>query len=132
MLTIFGERSTLDVWQGSEYKPRWYIETSLIKLMCVIVKSSVFIVRNQSKNKTFPYTLFEKLINNNSLNKIQKVSWWILWVGDARNIHKSFFIKNHYWNFKLSIVALPSVIRCSPYKWTKNHPYWITRKILAT
>ena len=46
--------------------------------------------------------------------KTQKVSSIVPWVGNVRNIHKSFFIKNHCWNFKLSIVALSSVIKCSP------------------
>ena len=46
--------------------------------------------------------------------KTQKVWSKVPWVGNARNIHKSFFIKNHCWNFKLSIVALSSVIKCSP------------------
>ena len=40
--------------------------------------------------------LTETFIKNNSQYKIQKVSKWVLWVGDARNIHNSFFIKNHY------------------------------------
>ena len=40
----------------------------------------------------------------NNFRKIQNSKGFIvliLWVGDARNIHKSFFIKNHYWNLKL-------------------------------
>ena len=41
--------------------------------------------------------------------------------GEARNIHKSFFIKNHYQNFKLPIVALSSIIKCSHQKCKKNH-----------
>ena len=45
---------------------------------------------------------------------------------DATNIHWSFFIKNHYWNLKLSVVALSSVLqkespkRCEPPKNNKN------------
>ena len=35
---------------------------------------------------------FETFINNDSRYKTQKVPS----VGDARNIHKSFFIKSHY------------------------------------
>ena len=77
--------------------------------MCTIVKPSVFIVlpiiRNQSKTKTIPRTV--------SRYKFQIVSWWVFSVGDARNIRKSLFIKNCYWNLKLPIVALSNVIKCS-------------------
>ena len=52
--------------------------------------------------------------------KTEKVSWREIWVGDARNTHK-WFIKNYYWNLKLSIVALLNVIKCFPHKW-KNNP----------
>ena len=38
--------------------------------------------------------------------KTQKVSWWVLLFGDARNIHKSFFIKSHYWNLKLVVFII--------------------------
>ena len=74
---------------------------------------SVFIVlpiiRNQSKTKTIPCTIFERFINS---------SWWFHHVGclsgDVGNIHKKFFIRNYYWNLKLSIGAVSSVIKCSP------------------
>ena len=42
----------------------------------------------------------------------------------ATNIHWSFFIKNHYWNLKLSVVALSSVLH-------KNEKR-ITKKMRAT
>ena len=32
----------LDVWQGFKYVSGWHIETSLIKQMCVIVKTKCF------------------------------------------------------------------------------------------
>ena len=85
---------------------------------------SVFIVlpiiQNQSKTKTIPHTVFEKFIKNNSQYITQNISWCVLWVGDARNIHRSSFIKNHYWNLKLCVVALSSVIKNSPEKWKKS------------
>ena len=93
--------------------------------MCVIVKTSVFIVlpiiRNQSKPKTISHTVFETFINKDSRYKTEKVLKWALWVRDARNIHKSFFIKNHYWNLKLSKVAVPSIMKCPPLNEKKNH-----------
>ena len=73
----------------------------------------LLIIPNQSKTKTVSHTIFETFVNDNSRYKTQKLSWWVLWVGDARNIHKTFSIKNHYWNLKLLIVALSSVIKCS-------------------
>ena len=27
--------------------------------------------------------------------KFNKMSWWALWVGDPRNFHNSFFVKNY-------------------------------------
>ena len=30
--------------------------------------------------------------------KFNKILWWALWVGDPRNFHNSFFVKNHYFN----------------------------------
>ena len=30
--------------------------------------------------------------------KFSKVSWWALWIGDPRNFHNSFFVKNYYLN----------------------------------
>ena len=39
--------------------------------------------------------------------KFNKVSWWNLWIGDPRNFHNSFFVKNYYLNlnyFKHCIV----------------------------
>ena len=87
----------LDVWQGSEYTSG---DTSKLEWSskCVLLwKPSVFIIlpiiRNQSKAKIIPHTVFETFINNNSRYKTQKISWWVVYVGDARNIHKSFFIK---------------------------------------
>ena len=47
--------------------------------------------------------------------------------GDARNIHQGFFIKSHYWNLNLSIVALSNVLKCPP----KNEKR-ITRKMRDT
>ena len=86
--------------------------------MCVIVKTKCFIIlpliRNKSKTKAIRWTVFETFINNDPRYKTQQVSWWVLLVGDARNIHKSFFIQNHYWSLKLSIVAPTSVITCFP------------------
>ena len=64
------------------------------------------IIRNQNKSRTIPHTVFEIFVNNNYWYKTQNVSWWVLWVRDFRNIHKSFFIKSHYWNLKLSIISL--------------------------
>ena len=66
---------------------------------CVLFwKSSIFtvvpVIRDQSKTKTILHIVFEAFIGNNSRYKTQRVSWWVLWVGDARNIN--FFIKNHY------------------------------------
>ena len=58
-------------------------------------KPSVFIVlliiRNQCKAKTITCTVFETFINKKSRYKTQMVSWWVLCVGDARNIHESFY-----------------------------------------
>ena len=93
---------------------------------CVLLKKpSVFIplpiIQNQSTYKAIPHTVFKTFINNNSWFKGQKVSRWVVWIGDARNIYKSFCIKNHYWNLKLSLVALSSVIKRSPWKWKKYH-----------
>ena len=39
-----------------------------------------------------PHTVFETFINNSSRYKTQKVLRWVPWVGDARIIHKSFFL----------------------------------------
>ena len=49
------------------------------------------IIENQRKAKTILHTVFETFISNNRWYKVQKVSWWFLWIGDARNIWKSFF-----------------------------------------
>ena len=61
------------------------------------------------------------------LKKKKKNSKRVKTVGelrDATNIHWSFFIKNHYWNLKLSVVALSSVLH-------KNEKR-ITKKMRAT
>ena len=92
MLTIFKKRSVLDVWQSSEYVSEWHIETWQIEQMCVIIVLPI--IRNQSKPKTISHTGFKTFINNNSRYKTQKVSWWVLGIGDVRNINKSLFIKN--------------------------------------
>ena len=114
-LTNFAKRSILDVWQGSEYVFGWSSRLDWSSKCVLLWKPSVFIIQsNQSKIKIIPHTVFETFINNSFWYKTEKVSWWVLGVGDARNIHKSSFIKNNYWNLKLSIVALLSVIKCSP------------------
>ena len=81
-------------------------------------KPSVFIVlpiiQNQSKTKTIAHTVFQTFINNSSRYKTQKAPWWVLSAGDDRNIRKSYFITNRYWNLNLSKVALSSVTKCSP------------------
>ena len=64
---------------------------------CVLLWS-VFIVlpiiRNQRKTETISHIDLETFINSNSRYKTQKVSWWILWTGDARNVHNRFFLSN--------------------------------------
>ena len=30
--------------------------------------------------------------------RFNKVSWWALWIGDPRNFHNVFFVKNFYLN----------------------------------
>ena len=42
LLTIFGKRSIVAVWQGSEYASGWYIEIWQIKQMCVIMETKCF------------------------------------------------------------------------------------------
>ena len=117
--------SILDVRQGFEYA--YGIQSKLDwSNKCVLLKKpSVFItlpiIQNQSTYKTIPHIVLKTFINNNSRFKTQKISWWVVWVGDASNIYKSFCIKNHYWNLKLSVVALSSVIKRSPWKWKKYH-----------
>ena len=44
------------------------------------------------------------------LSRYKTQKFFRVWVKDARNIYKCFFIKNHYWELKLSIVAFSSVI----------------------
>ena len=66
---------------------------------CVLLwRESVSIVLpviwNQSKIRKNWHTVFEAFINKNSQYKTQK--WCVLWVGDARNILKSFLIQNHF------------------------------------
>ena len=34
--------------------------------------------------------------------KNNKVSWWVLSVGDPRNFHNRFFVKNYYLNLSIS------------------------------
>ena len=63
------------------------------KTKCFIV---LLTIRNQSQIKAIPHTAFKIFINNNSRYQTQKVPWWVLWVGDVKNIHKSSFTKNHY------------------------------------
>ena len=68
--------------------------------MCAFVKTSCFYsftINSQSKLKKFS-RLFFKHLPRKTLNKLNKVSWWALWVGDPRNFHSSFFIKNYYLN----------------------------------
>ena len=64
-----------------------------------IVLIVLSMIRNQGKTKTIPHTVFETFIINNSRYKTQEVSWWVLWFGDARNIHKNFF----YWKLLLEL-----------------------------
>ena len=85
--------------------------------MTIFIKRSILDVW-----KGFSFTNIEAFINSNSHYKTQKISWWILWAGDARNINKSFFTKNNNGNWKLSIVALSSTLskRYEPPKNKKN------------
>ena len=87
--------------------------------MCVIVKTKCFfsvlpITHNQSKTKTIPYIIFETFIHK--ISRCRSV----FWVVEVRNIHNSFFVKNHCCNFKLSLIAFSSVIKGSPWKWNKK------------
>ena len=75
---------------------------------CVLLwKPSVFMVlptiRNQSKAETIPHTVFEKFINSNSRYKFQKVSQWVLWIGEARNIYNTLHKKR---SFRLTISSV--------------------------
>ena len=87
---------------------------------CVLLwKLSVFIVlpiiRNQSKTKTIPHSDFETFINSISWYKTRKVSWCGFFKLEWLELfYRTFFIKNHYWELKLSIVAPSSVVKCSP------------------
>ena len=59
----------------------------------------LWLLKIKAKPKQFCTLQFE-----NNFRNIQNSKGFIvliLWVADARNIHKSFFIKNHYWNLKL-------------------------------
>ena len=93
-----------------------------------------FVIRNQSKIKTIVGTVTETIINNNSWYKTLKVSWRVFWVGDARNLHTSFFINDLCWNLKFSRVVLSGVIKCF---FKKNEEIiirnvWATWKIIKT
>ena len=44
------------------------------------------------------------------LSRYKTQKFFRVWVKDARNIYKCFFIKNHYWELMFSIVAFSSVI----------------------
>ena len=63
------------------------------------------IIQNQSKT------------NNNlqqfSIQKPERFHGGFFEVKMLEIFTRAFFIKNHYWNLKLSIVALSSVIKCS-------------------
>ena len=117
VLNYFRKRSILDVWQDSEYASRWHIGTWLIHQIVLLLKPSVVIVlpiiQNQSNPKIIPQKVFWD-IHWQSIVDPKLNLWSVLWVGDARSIHKSIFIKNHYWNLKLSTVAFSSVIKCPP------------------
>ena len=56
-----------------------------------------FIIQNQSKTKTIPHTVFETFIKNISRYKTQKLSWWVLWVGEKLSwleiFAKAFLLK---------------------------------------
>ena len=59
--------------------------------MCVIVKTRCF-YSFTFQNQKIQHTITKKNWLLNSL----KVSWCTIWVGDTRNFHNSFFVKNYY------------------------------------
>ena len=56
-----------------------------------------FTINSQSKLKKFS-TLFLRYLPRKLATKFNKVSCWTLWIGDPRNFHNSFFVKNYYFN----------------------------------
>ena len=64
--------------------------------MCVIVKTRCFyslpLVHSQDLKKSAHYSW--GIYQENVATKFNKAPWWALWVGDPRNFHNSFFVKN--------------------------------------
>ena len=56
-----------------------------------------FTINSQSKLKKFS-TLFLRYLPRKLSTKFNKISCWTLWIGDPRNFHNSFFVKNYYLN----------------------------------
>ena len=76
------------------------------KTMCGIVFKCVIvwkpsshiglpIIRNQSKTTAIVQTFFFEILTTILDTKLKKFHDGFFWLGDARNIPKSFFIKNH-------------------------------------
>ena len=87
-LTIFVKRPILDIWLGSDDTSRLDSSSKCVLLWKPSVVIVLLIIWSQSKTKAIPHTVFDTFIKNSSRYKTQKVSWWVFWVGDARNIHK--------------------------------------------
>ena len=60
------------------------------------LKTKCFYNSKSWQTKTILHPVFETFTNNSSRYKTQMVLWWVLWVGDDRNIHifiRAFLLK---------------------------------------
>ena len=68
--------------------------------MCVIIKARCFyglpLLHNQNYKNSVHYSW--EIYQEKLATKFNKVSWWVLWIGDPINFHNSFFVKNYYLN----------------------------------
>ena len=104
--------------KGSEYVSGWHIETWQVEQTVSSWKPSVFIVLptfpDQSNTKTIPHTVLRHSLITIIDTKLKRFHSGFFELEMPEIFTRAFFIKNHYWNLMLSIVALSSVIKCFP------------------
>ena len=57
-------------------------------------------ILNSQKTKNLKDTAhyFWDFYQEKLATKFNKILWWALWVGDPKNFHNSFFVKNYYFD----------------------------------
>ena len=77
------------------------------------------IIRNQSKTRTIPHTVLGYSLTTILETKLETLHGGLFELEMLEIFTRTFVIKNHYWDLKLSIVALTSAIKCYPLKMIK-------------